>query len=675
MSRPESEVWLKHGHVKRVLQWSLRLTIVVCVSLGLGMAITGQPRTAGFAATVALLSGVLLGMAHKGFVSLVSWLSTLSLLALGLVAMATSNGLNDSALVIIPGVLLLGALVLGPRFLPVIFSVAALGIAGIAWGEMSGGLQTPTGATRHWGELIEVIVLLGIEAVLIHALFSALKGSLSDSQAAERSGHEIFNATHEAIFIHDAETGGIRDVNEAALSMYRATREQLIGLPPSELGYGQSPYDEQHAIAHIKKAITEGPQTFDWRGRRMTGEPFWAEVSLRAVELGGKSSVLALIRDSSDRHALEKRVKDAEKLTAVGQLAGGIAHDFNNQLTAIAGNAEYLSGKLSLEGEEAESLKAIFKSAGRAAELTRQLLEFARKGRVMTVPVSLHRIAEEVASLVRRSFDKKYEIRLMLNAERVVVLGDPSALQNALLNLTLNARDAMPEGGTIALTSEDVELADGQEGIALFVSDAGVGIPEEVLGRIFEPFFTTRENGTGMGLAAVYGTVQAHQGRIEVESTPGDGCVFRLTFPSKKPVEETATPSLRPGSIEPKTGKGRVLIVDDEVLVGEVAKKALELDGYQIDLCHSGQEALKLFSKGRYRAVLLDVAMPGMDGVELLNRLREQERDLPAVLMSGHPGQALRGRLGENAQVPLLGKPFRIGPLREIVRDALHGAH
>ena len=451
-----------------------------------------------------------------------------------------------------------------------------------------------------------------------------------------------------------------------------------MGQTPHDLRGNPPPHDGAMAAEYIRRAVNDGPQAFEWLARRKDGTSFWVEVALRCARIAKERRVVAVVRDITERRQLEHRVRKAETFRAVGQLAGGVAHDFNNQLVGIMGNAEFLQEALANNAELRDCADAILVSGRRAAELTRQLLAFARKGRRRNLPVDLHQLIAEVIALSKRSIDKRITIEQQLNAPTAVTLGDPSALQNALLNLLLNARDAMPKGGMVRFSTEIVEVSaeaphqgvglSAGSYVELTVSDTGVGIAPEHLEKVFEPFFTTKELGTGMGLAAVQGTVLEHQGTIEVKSSAGNGTTFRLMLPlSDAPVGIELPYVAR----DYRAAIGKVLVVDDEVTVAKVVGKTLSRGGYEVELCHSGQGALDRYRPGSFDLVLLNVMMPDIDGVEVLRRIRALVPEAKVMLMTGHAEESIEARMRGFSDVVVLSKPFQPNQLIEEVRKVL----
>jgi CheY-like chemotaxis protein len=355
-------------------------------------------------------------------------------------------------------------------------------------------------------------------------------------------------------------------------------------------------------------------------------------------------------------------------MEAVGQLAGGVAHDFNNLLTGINGYAEMVLGGLDPGSPEADYARQIQQIGVRAAEMVRHLLGFARRGKVQIVAVNLHAIVDEVVALLQHSVDKRIDLRRDLAASTPWVTGDPTQLQNAILNLALNARDAMPEGGELVLATRN-ELFGGAEGVTIEVRDTGHGIPPEILDRIFEPFFTTKEQGkgTGLGLAAVYGCVQSHNGEIQVESGSGLGTVFRIRLA----VTEQRSDVLKPHAVPVGAAgsRGPALVVDDEEIVRSVAARNLTKLGFDVLSTGDAHQALAWAAEriGKIELVLLDMTMPKMSGAELFRRLRAKDPRVRILLVSGYTSIPEVPVLLESGHARFLPKPFQLEDLaREI---------
>jgi signal transduction histidine kinase/CheY-like chemotaxis protein len=381
----------------------------------------------------------------------------------------------------------------------------------------------------------------------------------------------------------------------------------------------------------------------------------------------------------------ERNLLQAQKMETVGRLAGGIAHDFNNQLTAILSNAEHL-GRV-LRREEADVAGDIRDAALRSARLVKQLLAFARKEPSRLLTVDVHRTVDEVVALLSRSIDKRIALRTRLEAAPSLVRGDPDRLHTALLNLALNARDAMPDGGTIAFESRSVELDDAACAALPFdvspgrhlevrVVDTGVGLSEAARAHLFEPFFTTKGpgKGSGLGLAEVYGTVQAHRGAITVESAAGRGTTFALLLPAVNggaPVHESERSEGQPEPVRPL----RILLADDERNVRLSLGLLLRASGHEVIECAGGEQAVSTHraSGDRIDVVILDMMMPDMSGKEVFARMRALTPDVPVIVSSGFSAgtelEELRGERG----VFYLAKPYTTGQLEQALVEACDG--
>lgn len=397
------------------------------------------------------------------------------------------------------------------------------------------------------------------------------------------------------------------------------------------------------------------------------------------------AGVLGVAQDISGPRRLEQQLSESEKMRALGQLAGGIAHDFNNVLVAIQGNAQLLRDSVPEASENAELADEILNACRRASGLTQKLLGFARKGRTQDEYVDLQDIVRDVASLLTHSFDRRIRIQCDLQARRALVRGDASQLHSAILNLAVNARDAMPKGGTLTFETRNVTCtfrrcrecesrADGRECIAVTVRDTGTGIEEDIRDRIFEPFFTTKDvgSGTGLGLAAVYGCVQSHRGSIELESTPGEGSAFTFGLPV---VDAAADETSRVA--EKVRGEGRVLLIDDEEPIRLFASRALRNLGFEVDVQADGAGGLAHFREhhAAIDAVVLDMIMPRIAGSEVLHELRAIKPDIPVCICSGY-SQTNVGELMERYdRVSFLAKPFSIESLGATLTELICDGH
>lgn len=387
--------------------------------------------------------------------------------------------------------------------------------------------------------------------------------------------------------------------------------------------------------------------------------------------------VVLVFRDVTREHMVQAELRHVHKMQAIGELAGGIAHDFNNMLSIVLGNAQLLHQNLdSLENntELLELTSGIEQAALRGSELTRQLLGFARKSKVQELSVNIHQTINDVANLLRHSVDPRVEIDLKLNASRAVVKGDVTELQNALLNLGVNAADAMPDGGQLTIGTREVEIGEDralpglQSGphIEICLRDTGIGMEPAVLERLFEPFFTTKPQGkgTGLGLSAVYGTVQSHSGRITVSSEPGKGSMFTICLPLSDGEADAAGQSDSDRVTGRRTG-GTLMVVDDEADILNFLSAAISRLGHNCITFDNGQQAIDRFAESPedIDMVILDQRMPGMSGRQVFQALKKIDPGVRVVIASGYSDPEVIADLLSAGVLDYLAKPFRIEEL------------
>jgi PAS domain S-box-containing protein len=397
---------------------------------------------------------------------------------------------------------------------------------------------------------------------------------------------------------------------------------------------------------------------------------------------GSLASYDGLLQDVTDLRVLEDELAQAQKLQSIGRLAGGVAHDFNNLLTAILGNAELALMDLPESHPAQESVREIVKAAERAASLTRQLLMFARKQMIDPVPLDLSAIVAGSLEMLRRLLGEDVEITADLDEGVDAVKADPGQVQQVLVNLIVNARDAMPEGGRLVIETGNLTAGDDYctlhpevipgRYVSLTVTDTGTGMSEEVLGHLFEPFFTTKRQGegTGLGLATCHGIVAQNGGHIWVHSDLRVGTEVTILLPV---AEGVSRPSGEPGvSLPPSTGTETVLVVEDDPSVRRLAVLGLSANGYAVLEAGDAGEAVELAATAaRIDLLVSDVVMPGMRGPELAVRLRQMRPEIRLLLVSGHAGTREAFRDNEGKVIQLLAKPFTPDRLAHKVREIL----
>ncbi len=396
------------------------------------------------------------------------------------------------------------------------------------------------------------------------------------------------------------------------------------------------------------------------------GKERWVVIESRmSEEQGSPSSLIGTVLDITERKRLEDELRHAQKMEAVGRLAGGIAHDFNNLLAIIQGSAELVQRRV-----EAPEIEDILQAADRAAALTRRLLAFSRRAVVRAKVLDVNDVVMDAARLVRRVIGEDIRIRLELSGELGHVLADPAQLEQVVMNLVLNARDAMPGGGVLTIRTANVapdRVGDAGEQVLLAVSDTGVGMDESTRARVFEPFFTTKPvgQGTGLGLSTVFGIVTQSGGRVQVESQLHQGSTFSVFLPR---VEKESEPPEPRSSQPPLTGNERILLVEDDDRVRLVITRMLEAAGYQVVTAEHAERALRIAeaSSEPFDLLLTDVVMPKMSGRELAQRLYASGRVRSLLYMTGHAPSD-----GEGPDATQLFKPFSERDLLGTVRLAL----
>ena len=403
---------------------------------------------------------------------------------------------------------------------------------------------------------------------------------------------------------------------------------------------------------------------------------------------GALQGAVIVFRDVTDQHRLEQDLRQAQKMEAIGQLSGGIAHDFNNMLAGIMGMAEVIAMQLPEGSDVRGYIDTILQTSERAASLTGKLLAFARKSTAAAVPVDLHEIIRATTTILSRSLDKRIIVCEDLQAANPVVMGDPATLQNVLLNLCLNARDAMPRGGDLRISSDTVTLDQATCDCSSFdltpgtfvrirVSDTGTGISAADQGRIFEPFYTTKEvgSGSGLGLSAAYGTVVSCQGSITVDSLPDQGTTFTLLLPCTD--DRGAAQRVVPDA-QPPAGQGRlVLVIDDEPTVRMSVRAMLDTLGYEVLLAEDGLRGVDMFREHRDRiaVVILDMLMPGQDGRVTFTQLQQIDPAVRVLLASGfYPSPEGLERIRQQGLCGFIAKPYTRGELGRAVAAVWQGA-
>ena len=688
--RVDDGVWigaslLGRADVERLLRGFVVLVIVASTLAGSAGIYAGDTKAIGAAGVAFVVALVLYLLVRAKRFGLGAALWTWTLLGISVFVTVTGRGSRDVGMNVFPVVIISAGLLLPRRAAAVMMIVTVLtgGMIGVA--ELLGWLHNAYASDTRVDQVADLFILLGAVAGLMFLLSATLYRSLQTTFATERSYAQIFDATHDAILVAGPGDRVIVNVNRSAVRMFSRSREELVGARLEAL-LGDRDENGREIVEHVGAAAAAEARRFEVSLARADGSRLELEVSMQRATVGDRVHILTVARDIGERRAIEKTLMEGEKLRVVGQLARGVAHDFNNQLTGILGSAALLEGQLLGPSAARGHLDVIERSARRSAELVRQLLAFARAGKERSDAVDCNRLLDEVEQLLRRSLDKSVDIHVRKAAAgQVTTFGDATLLQNALLNPALNARDAMPSGGELVLSSRQVTIDDdsrlGLPGdlpngryASLTVADTGTGIDAGTLPHIFEPFFTTKETGNGMGLAAVYGTVRSHGGATRVDSAPGRGARFELLppHPQRGGAAERAPSPIGPVERRAVSLAGvRILVGDDEPIVRETTVLLLERLGCVVESVSSGDAVLRLYREGarRFDLIILDHDMPGLSGTDTAKRLRQLDAEIPILIVSGYGDEVVPARGG--IIQGLLSKPFSEEQLAQAVFAAI----
>ena len=660
------------------------VTAAALIPLALAIAATGpRPHYAGALATVAAIVGatVALGYAYGtpllygGGTIPVALPTGLSLLVLG-VATVLAAGPQvwplEPLLGDVPRARMLRA------FLPATAGLIVLiGLLDARFAGLFGGDRVLIAA---W------FAVLG--AALVTLLVSRLSGRIgeqidrasAEQHRAERKYREMFEQSLAGVSTTRVADGRILLCNEALARIFGYdSPAEFMAHTARDLWW--DPADRDRMLAALQESRVL--RNYEVHMRRKDGKPIWlsCNITLREDE-NGDTLLENLTVDVSDRKSLEQQLWQAQKLDALGSLAGGVAHDFNNLLTAIIGYADILREDLGPQSQYAEDLNEILKASDRATALTRQLLAFSRRQPFEPKALRLDERVADMEKMLRRLLGPPVELVTATDAELAPIMADPNQLEQVLLNLTVNSRDAMPQGGTLTIETRNVRIdepyARGATAVPpgryvmLAVSDTGSGMNQETLARLFEPFFTTKEKGkgTGLGLATVYGIVKQSQGHVLVYSELGIGTTFKCYFPISEVRPRVSRPTPVPVEVR---GTETILLVEDEEPIRVLAATALDRLGYKILAAPDGDAAMALTAShdGPIHLLLSDGVLSGVRVPELLRRFVAQRPDTKILLMSGYSQEAVFQHDIVAPNTAFLPKPFTIRQLTERVREVL----
>ena len=513
----------------------------------------------------------------------------------------------------------------------------------------------------------------------------------------------ILDSMRTGMVIIDAQTHVIVDANPVAIEMIGAPKEQIVGSVCHK--YICSAEKGRCPITDLGQKVDNSERVL----LKANGKSVPILKTVVSVMLDGREHLLDSFVDITERKRLEEQVQRQDRMAALGQLAGGVAHDFNNILMGITLSAQMLLDQRNLPRDLAPDLEDILADAQRAGRLVEQILDFSRRSYFETRPVDLNRFIQESVDMLRRTLPEDIRILLEVGRGRCVVNADPTRMQQMLVNLATNARDAMPGGGELRIGLSRVEAVPGEEPpwlgqrpspngqrpspngqrpspngqrpspnwVCLAVSDTGSGMPPEVVSRLFEPFFTTKPvgQGTGMGLAQAHGIVEQHGGHIGVETEMGRGTTFRVYLPAHDgPAEAEEAPQAEEVLAAPERQRETILLVEDEDRVRKLCRRALELLGYRVLTAVDGRNALEVYrSAESVDLVLTDMVMPEMGGRELMWELRKMDPRVKGVVITGYALADDLEELREEGILDVVHKPLDVGTLERVVRWALNG--
>ena len=511
--------------------------------------------------------------------------------------------------------------------------------------------------------------LLGLgESSLRKNYYPELRKHMRELEESRIRYETIFNATADGMIIHEADTFDIFEVNFRATQMFGYTADELKISGYRIISSGEEPYTPENAIKCMEKALASELHNIEWLFTKKDGGALWGDVSLKYAVIDGKNCVIASVRDISSRKLLEEKLMHSQKMEAIGQLAGGVAHDFNNMLSGIIGAAELINSRSEVSEEVRNLVDIILKAANTAGNLTTQLLSFSRKGNFEESEIHIHQAITNATEILQRSLDRSIEVVLELDADIDTVMGNMALIENIIINMSLNARDAMPSGGKLTIhtsnrthtTLDLAKIADiGADNlICIMIVDSGEGMDRRVRQHIFEPFYTTKETGkgTGLGLAAVYGAVQRHKGTIEVESVPGHGTTFKIYLPIVISDKEV----IKDDSERKEYGSGRILLIDDEHILRFIGEKMLSDLGYEVITAEDGVKGIEEFQKQRPDLVLLDMVMPNMNSIDCFRELKRIDATVPVIAVSGFTADTTIDNLFSEGLAGFVEKPYKI---------------
>jgi PAS domain S-box-containing protein len=615
---------------------------------------------------------------HRGHLELAAQIIAFSELACGLLLVWFGWGFSDEEMLLFPLVLVIAAVLLHWRAYVALAATVLVSLA------IMGLVLAQEGRTTRYHTVVNALNILVVTGAAVGLLAHSLRTAAEQATESERRFRELLENVQLAALMFDV-SGTITFCNDYLLAITGWTRAELIGHSLTEI---VAPEHRDEVGAAIQRAAAgEAPAPpSDYAVRTKTGQTRWVQWNhARLRSTTGKSAGFASVGvDITDHRALEEQYLQAQKLESVGRLAGGVAHDFNNLLTVVNGYSDMVLLKLAKSDPLRAKLQQIRNAGGRAAQLTQQLLAFSRKQVIQPRPLNLNAAVEETQAMLRPMIGEDIEMVVRLDESAGQVLGDPAQMAQLLMNLAVNARDAMPRGGRLTFETANMIVGDSAAHpalplgpyVLLTVSDTGTGMAEDVRQHIFEPFYTTKEKdqGTGLGLATVYGIVQQSGGAITVDSAPEKGTAFRIFLPcvngGMAPKTSERTPSAVVGGAE------TILVVEDQPEVRQLTCEVLESYGYRVLQAVDGSDALRQVEAwpDAIDLAITDVVMPGMTGREFAGRLKLLRPEVKLIYMSGYAEAAITHRGVLDSGIAFLAKPFEPEELAAKVREVMGAA-
>jgi PAS domain S-box-containing protein len=497
---------------------------------------------------------------------------------------------------------------------------------------------------------------------------------------SEQKFRAIFESAHDAIFLIAADSRYV-DCNPAAADMFGCGKEDLLTRNPQQFSPPSQPDGResgQKVFDLIAAALEGKAQSFEWRHRRPDGSEFDAMVVLSRFELDNEPMLLAIVRDISQKKNLESQLYHMQKMESIGTLAGGIAHDFNNLMTVITGYGHIIKMRMEPDDPQLAMIEQILYSSDRAAQLTQGLLAFSRKQTIDPRPVDLNDIVKGVERLLERLIGADIDFMTKLAGMPLKIFADAGQIEQVLMNLAANARDAMPEGGELTITTEEIcqrhfsfhGLIKPGKYALITVTDTGNGMDEQTRAKIFEPFFTTKEigHGTGLGLAIVYGIIKQHNGFINVYSELGKGTTFQIHLPLISEMLKDTDTNAEP---QPRGGTETILLAEDDHIVRKMAEIFLRDFGYRVIEAVDGEDALDKFARHEQEIdlLILDVIMPKKNGAEVYSTVKSVRPDVDILFISGYTADMIRKKGIPEQEIEFMSKPVSPFDLLRKIRE------